>query len=141
MVNVPLPPGVGDGGYGRVFEEVLLPAAQRFGPQLVLVSAGYDAHWADPLASMQMSVRGFARVAALVRQVAQECCPGRLVLALEGGYDPQALAYSILATLRVWQGVDPDAVVDPLGPAPHERPADDRQLEQVLQAVRSVHGL
>lgn len=141
MVNVPLPPGVGDAGYGRVFEEILLPAARRFGPQLVLVSAGYDPHWADPLAAMRVSVRGFARMAALVHQVAQECCPGRLVLALEGGYDLQALAYGVLATLRVWGGADPAVVPDPLGPPPNERPADDPRLEQVVQAVRSVHSL
>ena len=141
MVNVPLPPGVGDAGYRRAFEEVLLPTARRFCPQLVLVSAGYDPHWADPLASMQVSVRGFARMAAIVRQIAQECCPGRLVLTLEGGYDPQALAYGILASWRVWEGHDPTAVEDPLGPARSERPADDPLLEQLFQTVRAVHGL
>jgi acetoin utilization deacetylase AcuC-like enzyme len=141
MVNVPLPPGVGDAGYRRVFEEVVLPAGRRFRPQLVLVSAGYDPHWADPLAAMRVSVRGFAHMAATVRQIAQECCPGRLVLALEGGYDPQALAYGVLATWRTWEGCEPGDVEDPLGPAPDERPADDRHVEQVLAAVKAVHGI
>ncbi len=141
IINVPLPPGVGDTGYRRVFREILLPAARRFRPQLVLVSAGYDPHWADPLAGMSLSVRGFAHLAATVREIAEECCPGRLVLALEGGYHPEALAYGILATFRVWQGLDPEGVRDPLGPAPHERPADDPTLERVLEAVRSAHRL
>jgi len=141
MVNVPLPPGTGDAGYRRVLEEILLPAGRRFHPQLVLVSAGYDPHWADPLAAMRVSVRGFAHMAAAVRQVARECCPGRLVLALEGGYDPQALAYGVLATWRVWEGVNPAEVEDPCGPARDERPAGDPHLEQVVAAVRAVHGL
>jgi acetoin utilization deacetylase AcuC-like enzyme len=141
IVNVPLPPGTGDAGYGRVFEEVLLPAGRRFHPQLVLVSAGYDPHWADPLAAMCVSVRGFAHMAAVVRQIAQEHCLGQLVLALEGGYHLQALAYGILATWRTWAGRDPANVDDPLGPARDERPADDPYLEEVLGTVKAVHGL
>jgi len=141
MVNVPLPSGVGDAGYRRVFREIFLPAARRFRPQLVLVSAGYDPHWADPLAGMSLSVRGFAHLAATVREIAGECCPGRLVLVLEGGYHPEALAYGVLATFRVWQGWSPEEVRDPLGPAPQERPADDPALERVLQTARAAHHL
>lgn len=141
MVNVPLPPGVGDAGYRRVFAEVLLPAARRFRPELVLVSAGYDPHWADPLVSLAVSVRGFAHLAAVVREIAQEHCPGRLALALEGGYDLQALAFGVLATWQVWEGADPQEVADPLGPARHEVPADHPLLEEILDAVKRVHGL
>jgi acetoin utilization deacetylase AcuC-like enzyme len=142
IVNVPLPAGAGDAGYGRVFEEILWPIAHRFRPQLVLVSAGFDGHWADPLATMRLTVRGFARLAALVHEVAQAWCPGRLVLALEGGYHPRALAYSVLACFRVWQGQKPEEVEDPLGPPPGgERPADDPAIEATIAAVRREHGL
>ncbi len=141
MVNLPLPAGVGDAGYRRVFEEVLLPLARRFCPQLVLVSAGFDPHWADPLAGMRLSVGGFGYMAAALRDLAAECCPGRLVLTLEGGYHPQALGYGLLAVLRTWQGDPPAAVPDPLGPPRSERPADDSTLTQVIQAARRTHGL
>lgn len=141
IVNVPLPAGTGDAGYRRVFEEILLPASLRFHPQLVLVSAGFDPHWADGLATMRVSVRGFAHMAATVRQIAQACCPGRIVLALEGGYNLQALAYGVLASWRVWEGRDPASVDDPLGPARDERPADDPNLEQIIETVRAVHEL
>ncbi len=141
MVNVPLPPGTGDAGYRRIFEEVLLPSARRFRPQFVFLSAGYDAHWVDPLAAMRLSVRGYAHLAAVLRQIAQECADGRLVMCLEGGYDPQALAYGVLATFRAWQGHDPAEVEDPLGPAEQERSAGDSVLQQIIDAVRRVHGL
>jgi acetoin utilization deacetylase AcuC-like enzyme len=141
IVNVPLPAGVGDAGYRAVFERVLLPAARRFRPQLILVSAGFDAHWADPLAAMRLSVGGYAQLAAMLRRLAEECCPGRLVLTLEGGYHPQALGYGVLATFRVWQGSDPAEVEDPLGPAHHQRPADDAALLNVIAAVRTAHQL
>jgi len=141
MVNLPLPSGVGDAGYRRIFEEVILPLGRRFRPELVLLSAGFDPHWADPLAGMNLSVRGFAHMAAVLRDLAGECCPGRLVMTLEGGYHPQALGYGTLATFRVWQGQDPEQVPDPLGPAPQQRPAGDPTLERVIQAVREVHGI
>ncbi|MGC8874314.1 MAG: histone deacetylase family protein [Chloroflexia bacterium] len=142
IVNVPLPPGIGDTGYRRVFEEVLLPVAERFRPELVFVSAGFDGHWADPLASMRLTVRGFAHLAARVRDISEAFCRGRLVLALEGGYHPHALAYGVLACFRVWQGHAPEEVEDPLGPPPGGQPrAVDPALEGVLAAVRRAHGL
>lgn len=141
IVNVPLPAGVGDAGYIHVFEQVLLPVAQRFEPQLILVSAGFDAHWADPLASMQLSVGGYAQLAATLRRLAEEFCPGRLVLTLEGGYHPEALGYGVLATCRVWQGHEPTEVQDPLGPSQHGRPANDPILRNVIATVRDIHGL
>jgi len=101
---------------------------------LILISAGYDAHWRDPLAGLQMTVGGYARLTAFLRDLAETCCGGRLVLSLEGGYDPQALAHSVLATFQVLLGQE---VVDPLGPAPEPEP----DIDEVLVRVRRVHGL
>jgi acetoin utilization deacetylase AcuC-like enzyme len=134
-VNVPLPAGVGDAGYERVFAEILLPVARRYKPELILASAGYDAHWADPLSGMLLSVSGYASMARTLMALAEELCQGRLVLTLEGGYNPQALAASIAATFAVLLG--DEQVQDPLGPARHvEQPVD-----QAIAAVKRVHGL
>jgi len=132
--NVPLPAGVGERGLLRAYREVLAPLAQRFRPDLILISAGYDAHWRDPLAGLQMTVGGYARLTAFLRDLAETCCGGRLVLSLEGGYDPQALAHSVLATFQVLLGQE---VVDSLGPAPEPDP----DIDEVLVRVRRVHGL
>ncbi len=113
-LNVPLPYYLGDDGYDRIYDQLILPAVRRFRPELIFVSAGYDAHWADPLAPMNASVAGYAAIAQKVYNLAAEVCSGRLVCALEGGYDLLALAASVLATLRVLQG-RPDLVEDPLG--------------------------
>ena len=134
-VNVPLSAGVGDLGYGRVFDEILVPVARRYQPQLILASAGYDAHWADPLGGMLLSVPGYANMARTLVELAQELCQGRLVLTLEGGYNLEALAASVAATFAVLLG--DEQVGDPLGPARHpEQPVD-----QVISAVKRVHGL
>jgi acetoin utilization deacetylase AcuC-like enzyme len=135
-VNVPLRAGVGDEGYTRVFDEVLAPLARRFGPDLILVSAGYDAHWRDPLASMQVTTKGFYRLAQRVKGLADELCGGRLVCALEGGYHLEALAYSVLATLQALAG-DAGEPVDPLGAPPY----DEKPVDDILATVKKANGL
>lgn len=91
-LNVPLPFGAGDRGYAQVFAEVIAPALRRFRPQLILVSAGFDAHWTDPLGPMVLSVSGFAGLNQALLGLADELCDGRLVMVLEGGYNLDALA-------------------------------------------------
>ena len=133
-VNVPLPYGVGDEGYAQAFEEILLPLARRYNPQLILVSAGYDAHWADPLAGMRLSTTGFHRLTTTLVSLAEELCQGRLVLTLEGGYDLSALSHSVLATFAALKR---EEAQDPLGPAPGRSPS----IDDLLQNVKGVHHL
>ena len=134
-INVPLPPGSGDRGYAKAFSEVLLPAAHRFRPDLVLVSAGFDGHWLDPLASMTLSVAGFAHLAEEVITLARAVCDGRVAFFLEGGYDLEVLSSAVEATCAVIHGLP---FSDPIGPAPgHSEPNIDR----VLAAVKAIHNL
>lgn len=109
-VNLPMPAGSGDAEYEQVFARVVVPIAIEFAPELVLVSAGFDAHAADPLAGMRMSANGFARITAMLRDLATAVCGGRLVLVLEGGYDLDALTDSVGAVLDVLLGSDPPPV-------------------------------
>jgi acetoin utilization deacetylase AcuC-like enzyme len=100
-INLPLPAGSDDAAYLEVFERVILPAARAYRPELVLVSAGFDAHAGDPLAGMRLTADGFAALAHRLAGVANDAADGRLVAILEGGYDPTALAASVVATLAV----------------------------------------
>ncbi|MBI3974955.1 MAG: histone deacetylase [Armatimonadetes bacterium] len=99
-LNIPLPPETGDEGYRLVFEEVVVPLAGAFLPDLLLVSAGYDAHFADPLSGMLVSAAGFRTLTELAVDAARRGT-GRLVAVLEGGYDLPGLATSVVATLEV----------------------------------------
>jgi acetoin utilization deacetylase AcuC-like enzyme len=137
IVNVPLPGGVGDDGFRRIFDEVVGPAAWRFQPELILVSAGYDAHWDDPLAYLQISVSGYTAIARALWRLAAELCDGRLVFTLEGGYHLEALSYGVLNTFGVLIGGEAWDPVDPLGPSPHR----ERAVDDVVARVRDVHGL
>ena len=105
-LNVPLPPGTGDREYLAIFREVLRPALDRFRPGAILISAGFDAHRADPLAGMSLTEEGYAGMTGIVREAAEAHCRGRVVSLLEGGYDLQALAASVEAHLRALGAFD-----------------------------------
>jgi acetoin utilization deacetylase AcuC-like enzyme len=90
-VNVPLPAGTGDDGYRRALEEDVLPALRDFAPEVLLLSAGFDAWRRDPLGGMQVSEEGFAEWGRRLGELAAEVCSGRLMAVLEGGYDVDVL--------------------------------------------------
>jgi acetoin utilization deacetylase AcuC-like enzyme len=98
-VNVPLEVGAVDEDYQLVFATVVLPVLRQFEPDLILVSAGYDAHERDPLGGMRLSTGAFTAMTQELRAVAEECCRGRIVSVTEGGYDLQALAASLDAVI------------------------------------------
>ncbi|MBI4597196.1 MAG: histone deacetylase [Candidatus Omnitrophica bacterium] len=99
-MNVALPAGAGDREVIMAFQQHLLPKAGEFHPELVLVSAGFDAHRDDPLAGLAVTEAGYAALTRMVRQIADRCCQGRMVSVLEGGYDPRALACSVETHVR-----------------------------------------
>ncbi|MFO8101283.1 MAG: histone deacetylase [Dehalococcoidia bacterium] len=135
-VNVPLPGGCGDNEYRQVYEEILVPVARRFKPELILVSVGFDPHWSDQLAMMQLSVQGFADIVKIIRDLAEELCGGRLVLTLEGGYNLEAISYSCKATFDVLLG---NPVEDPIGAPKYGGRAPD--ISQLLERVKKTHQL
>ncbi len=130
-VNFPLPPGCGDPEYAAVFEGVVAPILREFRPELILVSAGFDAHERDPLAQMRVSSDGFAWLARSLRALADDVCGGRVVLALEGGYDLDALGESVA---RVVETLAASSAPDP-GEIPETPVA--RSLRDVF---RDAHG-
>src|SRR5207249_437285 len=100
-INCPFPAGRGDADYGASYHDLFLPIARKFKPGIVLVSAGYDPHEADPIGGMRVTDQGFAAMCTAMRSLAAEVCGGKLVLFLEGGYDLEALARSVHACLEV----------------------------------------
>ncbi|MGH7209827.1 MAG: histone deacetylase family protein, partial [Nitrospiraceae bacterium] len=94
-INVPMSPGQGDEEYHEVFERVLVPAADRFKPEFVVISAGFDAHRDDPLAGMGLTEDGYAALTGIVAGIAQRHAKGRILSCLEGGYNLKALAASV----------------------------------------------
>lgn len=105
-VNIPLPPGTGDRGYRAAFEQLVLPIGRAFRPQLILITAGQDASWLDPLAQMMVTMEGYHTLSALMVALAEEVCDGRLVLLQAGGYSPAYVPYCTVAAVEALLGVD-----------------------------------
>jgi acetoin utilization deacetylase AcuC-like enzyme len=103
-VNVPLSGGQGDSDYIQIFKRILKPVSLQFKPQLILVSAGFDTYFGDPLGSMNVTPKGFARLTRLLLEIADRNCQGRIVFALEGGYDLEGLKESVKAVLKELRG-------------------------------------
>jgi acetoin utilization deacetylase AcuC-like enzyme len=135
-MNVPLPHSVGDAMYARIFDDLFYPAMERYRPQLILVSAGYDAHWADPLgALMLLSSNGFGYLTRVLHLMARDFAKGRIVLVLEGGYNFDALAFSTAASVQALLGEN--IPPDPLGKPPRA----ERDVREMIEQLRGAHRL
>ena len=106
-LNVPMPPGSGDDAYTKVFTDILIPALRDFAPEFLLISAGFDAHYLDPLAGTEVTADGFATLTELMLAFAEETTSGCVVSALEGGYSLEGISESVVAHVeRLAQACD-----------------------------------
>jgi len=133
--NLPLPPGSGDEAFSEVMNGVIVPLLERFRPEMILVSFGFDPHWRDPLGHLLLSAAGYGKLITSLARLAETSCEGRIALFLEGGYDLEAgaaCAQAVVAALlkRSWN--------DPLGPSP--RP-EGHSWVSVLRRAREIWGL
>lgn len=134
--NVPLPHSVGNEQFARILDTLLYPSMERYQPQLVLVSAGYDAHWADPLGALTLlDAQGFGYMTEVLHSIAREYAQGHIVFILEGGYNFEALASSSTATVKTLMGEKLDE--DPVGSPP--RP--ERDITDLIEYLQGIHQL
>ncbi len=134
-LNIPLRAGHGDSSYKTIYEKVLRPAAKRFQPDIILVSAGFDAHHVDPIAMMRLTHPGYAYLTRELTQLANELCDGKIIFAMEGGYDVLALAHGMRNIAHVLLGED--EISDYYGEANGRDPDIEPLVEQLLE----IHDL
>ncbi len=132
-VNLPIEAGGTDADHDRVYLAAALPVLRQFKPELILVSAGFDAHMDDPLGGMRVTAQEFGRLTALIAAVADECCQGRVVAVTEGGYDLKALAASLRATIAALAG---DTTLADLPAPTGATPRGDACLAAVLPDLK-----
>lgn len=135
-INVPLMAGVGDSGYYLVLDQVIALAAKRFKPDMIMVSAGFDAHWQDPLASMELSLTGYAKMSQKLIALADELCGGRILFVQEGGYMLDILAHAVLNTLYALN--KNDQIIDPVGLSQSKGQPD---LDHIVEELQLLHLL
>ncbi len=136
-INLPLPARCGDQTYLQAMDEVVRPAVSRFGPDVLLVSAGFDAHAGDPLGSMDVSTGGFAAIMKRLMEISDASCEGRLIAALEGGYNTNVLADSVHACIRELAGLPAAPSLSVNGETGSGHPTGQRLISDVADR----HGL
>jgi len=135
IVNIPLQAGVGDDGFKIVYEKVVTPSLERFKPDLILVSAGYDAHWDDPLANLNLSLSGYDWISKELIRAAEKLCSGKIIFFLEGGYNLDVLGNGVANTVRSLLGIE--SFEDPLGRTNYQEP----DIKKLVNELISVHKL
>ena len=135
LVNVPLHSFAGDEVFARVADEIFKPVVESFRPQMLFISAGFDAHWNDPLTSLGLSTRGFFNISKKLVELAEEYCNDKIVFVLEGGYDPHNVANGAAAVF--------DALTNStLGKDAHDlSPHQEPDHESRIAEIRKWHGM
>lgn len=136
-LNIPIEGGHGDASYEAIFKDIIWTAARRFQPDLMLISAGFDAHWVDPLAGMRLSLTGYDYLARECIKMAEELCGGKIVFVMEGGYDLKALSHG-------WRNIGyallgDEELSDPYGDAPSSH--DPSKIQPLIDQIRLLHNL
>jgi len=135
LLNVPLPALVSDDGFKEVYKEIILPKIENFKPDILLISAGYDAHWDDPLANMGLSLSGYFWISQQLKEIAEKLCSSRIVFVLEGGYNLKVLSAGVVNSIRVLSGIED--FNDPLGKSPYSEP----NVSNLIKELRTIHKL
>ncbi len=133
-LNIPVSSHTGDDSFHNLYQHIVIPALERFQPQLLFISAGFDAHWRDPLANLELSLTAYANISRQLKMAADSICAGRVIFVTEGGYDLDALSFGIANVAHSLLG--DDTIHDPLGPSGH-----DVATDSLLQRLRSIHEL
>lgn len=132
-INIPLSAGAGDTEYVEIFHAVVAPALEAFKPELILVSAGFDAHGNDPLGGMGITEEGYEQMVRILMHLAAELCSNRLALTLEGGYDLFALRESVARVVSSLASYDPEK--ETVGPPPSIESLDPRSRRTVEEVI------
>ena len=135
ILNIPLPSFSGNRSYKLLMDQVIQPWLEKMAPDMLFVSAGYDCHFSDPLTTLTMSAEGSYQLVGDLAQLADATCQGRIMLVLEGGYDPIALKDNIQASLATLSGHQD--FEDHYG----KGPGDQRDIQPLINTIKEIHQL
>ena len=135
VLNIPLEPGVGDEGFQSIYNELIIPKLLKFKPGLIIVSAGYDAHWNDPLANLSLSLTGYSWISKTLVDISEILCNGKIVFTLEGGYNLQVLSNGVANSFRAL--LNRTDFEEPFSKSPYVEP----DISELLNEIKKTHNL
>jgi acetoin utilization deacetylase AcuC-like enzyme len=131
LVNVPLHARAGDGTFAQIADEIFKPVVEKFRPQMLFISVGFDAHWNDPLTSLGLSTQGYYTISKKLVKLAEEYCNGKIVFVLEGGYDPHNVAHGAAA---VFDALTSSQFKNEANdPSPYPEPDHESRIHEILK--------
>lgn len=130
-INCPFPSGAGDYAYLTTMEKIVIPKLKEFQPEHIIVFAGYDAHWRDPLANHRVTVDGYRKMSSQLINTAKDICQGRICFSLGGGYDLLALSKSVASTIRELLGSHPNQRSDEVGTPSQKQILYEEEIEKI----------
>ncbi len=137
LVNVPLNAYAGDETFARVADEIFRPIVESFRPQMLFISAGFDAHWNDPITSLGLSTRGYYNISKKLVSLAEKYCSDKIVFVLEGGYDPHNVANGAMA---VFDALTSSPLSKDAGdPSPYQDPDHESRINEILKQHNISH--
>lgn len=134
IANVPLHAFAGDATFPRIADEIFKPMVQSFRPGMLLISAGFDSHWNDPITNLGLSTQGFYEISKKLVDLAEEYCGGRIVFVLEGGYDPENVANGAASVFSALTGSR--SANEANDPSPYQDPDHESRIDE----IRKWHG-
>jgi acetoin utilization deacetylase AcuC-like enzyme len=135
LLNIPLEAGVGDSGFLEIYNEIIIPKLINYKPDIILVSAGYDAHWNDPLANMGLSLSGYTRISEKLVKAAEQMCDSKIVFTLEGGYNLEVLSNGVINSIKALMGRDD--FEDPIGSSSMDEPS----IKGLIDNLKMIYQL
>ncbi|MDI6847657.1 MAG: histone deacetylase [Candidatus Bathyarchaeia archaeon] len=136
-VNVPLPPGTSDSTYLYALNEVFVPLAEEFKPEIIIANGGSDPHFADMLGNLRLTVKGFFGLSRVIRETADKVCDGKFVLMPGSGYNPSVLPPCWYALAAGVVGLEDISVKDPYNP-PEEPPQCRKMVENTIKELKRL---
>ncbi|MBT3323402.1 MAG: histone deacetylase [Anaerolineae bacterium] len=134
ILNLPLPAFSGDEAFRQIAEKIIMPFVRGFQPDFILVSAGFDSHWSDPLTQLGLSTQGFFELSRHLVELAEEVSKGKIIFVLEGGYDAQNIANGVETVFLATTGQNYKIEVDDKSPYP------EPNIEERIQVLRELHN-
>jgi len=131
IANVPLHAYAGDETFSRISDAIFKPMVEDFRPQMLLISAGFDAHWNDPITSLGLSTQGYFNISKKLAAIAEEYCDGKIVFVLEGGYDPQNVAHGVDSVFGAL--TNRPLKFEANDPSPHKDPDHEARIAEICK--------
>lgn len=138
-VNIPFPPGASDRDYLSVFNDIFIPIATEFRPEIIIANGSLDAHFSDPMCQLNLSLKGYFEIMSSIVSLSKQLCDGQVILILGGGYEPRVIPLGWVAMISAMFEIKEIDLPEPVKPPEHSE-AVRKQVNDMISRVKKIHA-